>query len=353
MPDEKVVEARRQTQHKLELMERYWGARCTILARTAGRFPFCPTRLWLIDTHAGAGEHASATDPDGKIEGTPALAALAARQAQRAFPGVEVRVRATDKSKEVATALLAAMRPYTGAPPDGVDVKVGNVDWVKAAPWVAAEIASEDHVHGGRPVGAGRHDHRSLWFIDPYEWQTIESQAYAEATEWRNAERQRNLTLYHSDPHGDAAQETRRLRQEQETAALTAQFIGQRVEARNRLLPQAHEALAVGNVERARIVLNAAKRVGLEDARLEHAIETTLDQTVPHRKQALEALGNIERTVDDLRLSIVTERMAAGVGSHSDQVRDSSYRKMIEWRRSQGLIVADGGSSSDKGAAAN
>lgn len=141
MPDEKVVEARRQTQHKLELMERYWGARCTILARTAGRFPFCPTRLWLIDTHAGAGEHASATDPDGKIEGTPALAALAARQAQRAFPGVEVRVRATDKSKEVATALLAAMRPYTGAPPDGVDVKVGNVDWVKAAPWVAAEIA--------------------------------------------------------------------------------------------------------------------------------------------------------------------------------------------------------------------
>lgn len=183
------------------------------------------------------------------------------------------------------------------------------------------------------------------------EWQTVESQAYAEATEWRNAERQRNLTLYHQDPVGDAAAETRRLRQEQETAALTAQFMGQRTAAKNRLLPQAHEALAVGNVDRATVILNAAKRIGLEDARLEHAINTTLDQTVPHRKQALEALGRIEQTVDDLRLSIVTERQAAGVGLHSDQVRDSSYRKMLEWRRSQGLVVADGGEASGEGAA--
>lgn len=174
MPEDKFVEARRQTQHKLELMERYWGAWCTILARTKGRHPFCPTRLWLVDTHAGSGEHASATDPDGKIEGTPALAALAARDTQRRFPGIEVRVRATDKSKPVANALLAALRPYRGTPPVGVDIKVGNVDWVKAAPWVAAEIADEDHPHGGRPVRDGRHDHRSLWFIDPYGPESIE-----------------------------------------------------------------------------------------------------------------------------------------------------------------------------------
>src|SRR5665647_2479147 len=125
MPEDKFVEARRQTQHKLELMERYWGAWCTILARTKGRHPFCPTRLWLVDTHAGSGEHASATDPDGKIEGTPALAALAARDTQRRFPGIEVRVRATDKSKPVAQSLVAAMRPYKGTPPVGVDIKVG------------------------------------------------------------------------------------------------------------------------------------------------------------------------------------------------------------------------------------
>lgn len=173
MPDEKFIEERRQTHHKLELMERYWGAWCAILARARG-YPFCPTRLWLVDTHAGTGEHASTTDPDGKIEGTPALAALAARDTQRRFPDVEVRVRATDKSESVAHQLFAAMRPYRGKPPTGVDVEVGNVDWVKAVPWVAREIADESHPHGGRPVREGRHEHRSLWFIDPYGVESLD-----------------------------------------------------------------------------------------------------------------------------------------------------------------------------------
>ena len=174
MPEDKFIEARLQTRHKLELMERYWGAWCTILARTAGHYRFCPTRLWLIDTHAGCGEHASATDPDGRIEGTPALAALAARETQRRFPGIEVRVRATDIDKSVAKQLFSALQPYRGTPPSGVDIKVGNVDWVDAVPWVAAEIADENHPHGGRPAGPFRHEARSLWFIDPYGVESID-----------------------------------------------------------------------------------------------------------------------------------------------------------------------------------
>jgi hypothetical protein len=63
--------------------------------------------------------------------------------------------------------------------------------------------------------------------------------------------------------------------------------MGQRVQAPNRLLPEGRAALAAGNVDRATVILNAGKRIGLEDARLEHAIKTTLDQTRPHRKQAL------------------------------------------------------------------
>lgn len=173
MPAEKVVEQRRQTRQKLELMERYWGAWCMILAQ-ARRYWFCPTRLWLVDTHAGSGSHASTTDPDGKIEGTPALAALKAREVQRRFPDVEIRVRATDKDKATAALLLAAMRPYKGTPPDGVNLEVGNVDWTKAVPWVAAEIAQEDHPHGGRPIRGGSHGHKSLWFIDPYGVESLD-----------------------------------------------------------------------------------------------------------------------------------------------------------------------------------
>lgn len=79
MPADKVIEARHQTQQKLELMEREWGAWCSILAQTVGKYAFCPSHLWLIDTHAGSGRHLSASDPDGEIPGTPMLGALAAR----------------------------------------------------------------------------------------------------------------------------------------------------------------------------------------------------------------------------------------------------------------------------------
>jgi three-Cys-motif partner protein len=167
MPADKVVEARHQTTHKLELMEHYWGAWCNILARTVGRHQFCPTRLWLIDTHAGPGRHLSESDPDGQVPGTPMLAAIAARDSQRRFPGVEVRVRATDKNKRIADELTHRLSGLKGKPPDRVDVTVAAVDWVQAVPHVRAEIAREDHPHGGRQ-GASDHEHRSLWFIDPF-----------------------------------------------------------------------------------------------------------------------------------------------------------------------------------------
>jgi three-Cys-motif partner protein len=167
MPADKVVEARHQTQQKLELMEREWGAWCTILAQTAGKFTFCPAHLWLIDTHAGSGRHLSASDPDGEIPGTPMLAALAARAAQRKVPGVTIHVRATDINKSIADELRRRLQKVRGTPPAGVDVQVAPVDWIKAVPWVTKEIADEGHPHAGR-AGARIHEHRSLWFVDPF-----------------------------------------------------------------------------------------------------------------------------------------------------------------------------------------
>jgi three-Cys-motif partner protein len=166
-PKVKDVEARHQTQQKLEAIERYFGAWCSILARVKGR-PFCPTRLFLVDTHAGAGLHLSEADPDGQVPGSPLLAVLAARTAQRAFPDVEVRVRATDHKASIVRALEAQVSPYRGQPPEGVDVTVRQRDWVTEIDALKAEIAVDDHPHGGRPDRHGLHEHRSLWFIDPY-----------------------------------------------------------------------------------------------------------------------------------------------------------------------------------------
>ncbi len=166
MPKDKVVEARHQTQHKLELMERYWGAWCRILAQANG-LAFCNRRLWLIDTMAGRGLHLSACDPDGAIPGTPLQAVLAARATQARFQGEVVAVRAVEKSRAKASKLSHLLAPYKGEPPFGVDLRVDPTDWVEAAPAIIAEIASEDHPHAGRPRGRGEHAHRSLWFIDP------------------------------------------------------------------------------------------------------------------------------------------------------------------------------------------
>ena len=173
MPDDKSVERRRQTLQKLELMDRYWGAWCTILAQTTGRHHFCPARLWLIDTHAGSGTHQSDTDPDGTVAGTPTRAALVARATQRRFPDVQVAVRATDIRKSIAEELRIALAPYKGTPPAGVDIDVRSIDWVKAVPRIAEEIAQEGHTHAGK-AGSRVHEHRSLWFIDPFGPESID-----------------------------------------------------------------------------------------------------------------------------------------------------------------------------------
>lgn len=167
MPKDKFVEARNQTEHKLELMDRYWGAWCTILAQTLGRYPFCPTHLWLIDTHAGSGVHESSTDPDGEIPGTPLQAAHAALTTQRRFAGVVVHVRASDIRPALAAQLATVLSPWRGDPPKLLDLVVSPEDWVTRVPEIVAEIASDDHPHGGQ-VGSSKHDHRSLWLIDPF-----------------------------------------------------------------------------------------------------------------------------------------------------------------------------------------
>jgi three-Cys-motif partner protein len=170
MPKEKYAEARLQTQHKLETMERYWGAWATILAQTAGKYPFCPSRLWMVDTHSAEGRHLSEEDPEGEVPGTAVLAALAARQVQQSF-AVKITVRASDVRRSVVKELderLALLRNT------GVDARAKTIDWVDNVPAITAEIATEaDHPHGGRAT-AQAHQHRSLWFIDPYGVESID-----------------------------------------------------------------------------------------------------------------------------------------------------------------------------------
>lgn len=172
-PKDKNVEQRKQTQQKLELMELYWAAWTSILAQSKSPW-FCARWLWLVDTMAGSGLHESASDPDGARPGTPMQAVFAAQDAQRRFPSVVVKVRASDINKVYATRLDRLLDPYRGDPPEFVDVRVEPRDWVETVPAILAEIADGSDHRFANPRGHADHHHRSLWFIDPYGWQPID-----------------------------------------------------------------------------------------------------------------------------------------------------------------------------------
>jgi three-Cys-motif partner protein len=178
VPDDREIERRRQTQHKLEVMQQYWGAYCTILAR-AGNAYFCSRHIWLIDTHAARGLHASAGDPDGFVAGTPLQAVLAARGVQELFPDMVAHVRASDSDRELAGQLERLLARYRGAPPAGVDLRVRAADWITGIPEITAEILADDHPYLGSAGWARQHQHRSLWFIDPHGPMSLDHEAIA------------------------------------------------------------------------------------------------------------------------------------------------------------------------------
>jgi three-Cys-motif partner protein len=169
-PAELPIEARAQTQHKLELLDRYYKSWCGILTNAHGH-GFCVSDLWIVDAHAGRGSHLSEADPDGEVSGTPLLAARAARLAQRSCPSTRIHVRAIEIDDVRADELEVRLAKYKGAPPAGVDVCVLRGSFEDRAPEIQAEIAAAGHPHSeGR---AGAHHHRSLWFLDPYGWEEI------------------------------------------------------------------------------------------------------------------------------------------------------------------------------------
>jgi three-Cys-motif partner protein len=154
-PDElRIVEDHQQTEHKLDLIRRYFGAYPTIVAR-ARRLPN-NREVWLIDTHAGAGQHGSREDPDGYRFGSPLIACYEARMVQKHFARFRVHVRAIEKRREWVFRLSPRIEAFTHGREawEVVDAKVLPGDFA-------------DHLEG---LLAKAHNTRalSLWFVDPF-----------------------------------------------------------------------------------------------------------------------------------------------------------------------------------------
>ncbi len=158
-----LLETHRQTAHKLELMRRYWRLWCRILAQARGN-AFCVGSLWLVDGFAGRGLHPANSHPDGAVPGSPIQAFRAAMETRRRYPDVAIYLRAIELNCD--RALELERRLVRRNDPAGPEWRVARRSFEDAVPDVIAEMAADDK-HGHTSGGYRRHDHRSLWFIDP------------------------------------------------------------------------------------------------------------------------------------------------------------------------------------------
>jgi len=153
--ESRFIEDHAQTAQKLSVVRSYFGIYGNILA-SANLTRFDNKHIFLIDTHAGAGMHASREHPDGVVPGTPLIACHEAVRLQRRYPGLRVHVRAIDNEPRWIARLRQRVDPFVAADigADQVDVQLLGGDFAKYLPEVLKE-AQELRAP-------------SLWVVDPY-----------------------------------------------------------------------------------------------------------------------------------------------------------------------------------------
>jgi hypothetical protein len=240
----------------------------------------------------------------------------------------------TDEERDAATGLLTDIRQqieeaertrqFTVATKKAKDIRA----WRNAETQrLAAELAASQHDGYTKEYRDAERDRITR------EYKAINDRAAAEMEAWRAEEIAEANRLYFSDPQGDAAAETRRLRRIEEVKAITERYSGQgRTTIENHVLSEARRFVAMGAMDRAQTYYEAGQRLGVEDGNVTQAIEAHLDRTLPHRKQARQHRLDVAAEVDFLRLDISKGRLMHGIGSPVEQVRDQTAVKLAEFK---------------------
>lgn len=175
------------------------------------------------------------------------------------------------------------------------------------------------------------------------EWNTIESQGIAELREWQKQANEEAQRIYHSDPIGDAASESRRVSENLEIARLAEPLIGSgRTMIDNHLLTEARRFLALDLPDKARLYVEAARRAGHDDSTIRNAVEAAYDRSIPHRKRARDLMNEAEVQSDLIENDRFSLRLVHGVG---DQVQASTAAKLLAARRGESTPAGLLGSS--------
>lgn len=154
---------------------------------------------------------------------------------------------------------------------------------------------------------------------------------------WHRSQQIEAARLKHLDPPLDAAGETRRLREQMEVGELAEQH-PTKIEAKKFLLPRAREALNAGNVDRARVFYEAAKRREAHDAALEREIEATLDRVVPHRQQAVSLAVLAADQFELARKDVAQMRVTYEIGTPQELARASTAVQMADFKRQREAV---------------
>ncbi len=152
--EQRVIEDHAQTAQKLNFYRGYAGAWGNVLAQA--RLPVPVTDLFYIDTHCGAGRHASREHPDQGVLGTPLIACHEARRLQRRHSRLTVHVRAVDNDPRWITHLRQRVQPFLQSvhERDRVDIQLFAEPFETMLPKLLDEVTSLKAP--------------SLWLIDPY-----------------------------------------------------------------------------------------------------------------------------------------------------------------------------------------
>lgn len=159
-----------------------------------------------------------------------------------------------------------------------------------------------------------------------------EASLATEMQKWNYAQQVEAARLRHLDPVGTPAEESRRLSERMDMLALAEQYPAP-AQARNILLPQAREFLAHGNVSKARVYFEAARKVGGTDGTVEKAIEDALDLTVPHRRKAVEIAVAAQDEFELSRRDVAAARLNHQIGTPQELVRASNSVQMADYKR--------------------
>lgn len=149
---------------------------------------------------------------------------------------------------------------------------------------------------------------------------------------WHHAQKVEAARLRASDPLGDPATETRRLREHMEADRLAEQYPS-RTQARNILMPEASRLLDAGNLDAARVYLTAAKKLGADTSMLDHEVDRILDRTVPHRRQAVEIEVMAADEMELARRDAAAVRLNHKIGTTQELARASTTVQMADYKR--------------------